>query len=190
MTTRVLLAALMLAIAGLVGVAAPASAHAELESSSPKDGAELETAPKQITFTFGEDLIEQGNAVTLTAEATGDRLEVGEAEVDGDELSVAWPDEAPSGEFTAAYRAVSADGHPIEGTVEFSVAEATIAASPAAATSPAASAAPVPVENQGATQQGQPEASVLAWVLGVGVVALIAALAATWVTRRRAEERP
>lgn len=78
-----ILASLML----LVGVA-PAGAHADLDSSDPVDGATLASAPRTLTFTFGEDVLEQGNAITLTVVESGDRLELGPLTVDGEQVSV------------------------------------------------------------------------------------------------------
>jgi methionine-rich copper-binding protein CopC len=114
--------ALIMAAGAVLGVAAPARAHADLQSSSPGDGAELDAAPSLISFSFREQLIPAGNAITLTATATGSRLDLGEVEVDSNTASVAWPDEARSGQYRAAYRVVSADGHPIAGSITFTIA--------------------------------------------------------------------
>ena len=197
-----LIAACVLAMGTVLLGALPAGAHAELEDTSPKDGATLTTAPQELSFKFGEDLIDDGNAITLTPAGTDERLSLADPEVDGPTISVAWPDVAPAGEFTAAYRVVSVDGHPVEGSITFTVEQATGAAGPdPGAASPSvvvavpnaqtgppsavASAGPSPSATpSGASPESQPEAGVLAWVLGIGVVALIGALAATWVTRR------
>ena len=123
-----------LAVLALLMGVSPAGAHAELESSDPKDGATLASAPGAITFVFGEEILPQGNAVTLTDVAADARLEVGPVEVDGDTVSVTWPESSPAGQYRAAYRVVSADGHPIDGTITFTVEQAVgaVDASPAA----------------------------------------------------------
>ncbi|NHA01795.1 copper resistance protein CopC [Nocardioides sp. W3-2-3] len=56
MTRRVpaLLAALLVAVAAVVGLASPASAHATLVSTDPAEGAVVPSAPGQVTFTFDE----------------------------------------------------------------------------------------------------------------------------------------
>jgi copper resistance protein C len=174
-------------LAVLMGVS-PAGAHAELESSDPKDGATLASAPAAMTFVFGEEILAEGNAVTLTDVAADARLEVGPVEVEGDTVSVTWPVSSPAGEFRAAYRVVSADGHPIDGTITFTVEQAAgpveasptaVPASPAAVSaSPSAeSASPTPAESDA-------DAGLLAWVLGIGVAVLVGAIAGTWVMRR------
>ncbi len=191
----------VLALGTVLLGALPAGAHAELEDTSPNDGATLTTAPAELSFKFGEDLLDDGNAITLTPAGTDERLALADPEVDGPTISVPWPDVAPAGEFTAAYRVVSVDGHPVEGSITFTVEQPTSAAGPdpgaaspsvvavpnaqAGSPSAVAPAGPSPSATpSGASPESQPEAGVLAWVLGIGVVALIGALAATWVTRR------
>ena len=114
----------LLAVFAILVGGSPAGAHAELESSDPKDGETLSSAPAAISFVFGEEILPEGNAVTLTDVAADTRLEVGPVEVEGDTVSVAWPSASPAGEFRAAYRVVSADGHPIDGTITFTVEQA------------------------------------------------------------------
>lgn len=174
----------MLTLLALAMVVAPARAHAELESSDPQDGATLAAAPTGLTFVFKENILSEGNAVTLTDVAADARLEVGPVEVDGDTVSVSWPQSSPAGEFRAAYRVVSADGHPIAGTITFTVEQAGGAAqaSPAAGTAsaPAASAAASPP----APAADDADAGLLAWVLGIGLAVLIGAGTGAWMMRR------
>lgn len=189
----------ILAALALCWAAAPAGAHAELESSDPRDGATLASAPAVITFVFGEEILAEGNAVTLTDVGADSRLQVGPVEVAGDTVSVTWPESSPAGEFRAAYRVVSADGHPINGTITFTVEAAVVpvGATAGASTTPGASAsasagssdsgdpvasasaspAPVPVEDEA-------DAGLLVWVLGIGLAVLVGAGAGAWVMRR------
>jgi methionine-rich copper-binding protein CopC len=179
-----ILASLML----LVGVV-PAGAHAELDSSDPVDGATLATAPSALTFTFGEDVLEQGNAITLTVVDSGSRLELGPLDVDGDVVSVDWPAASPPGTFRAAYRVVSADGHPIDGSITFTVEQAVGAAestpsavaespAPVMASAAAVSASPTPTGEAGAGS------GPLAWIIWLGLAVLIGVGAGAWVMRR------
>jgi methionine-rich copper-binding protein CopC len=192
----------VLAVLSLLLGVSPAGAHAELESSDPQDGATLTSAPEAITFVFGEEILPQGNAVTLTDVAADVRLEVGLVDVDGDTVSVTWPESSPAGQFRAAFRVVSADGHPINGTITFTVEQAVgaVQASPAAVVaSPSAGAAsPVPVSQGPSAPAASPsapaatpvpaaddaDAGLLTWVLGIGLAVLIGAVAGTWVMRR------
>src|SRR5947199_9395517 len=54
MTPRRVFAAVLAALIGLVVLAGPASAHTELVSSSPAEGASLATVPTEVKLTFGE----------------------------------------------------------------------------------------------------------------------------------------
>jgi methionine-rich copper-binding protein CopC len=185
-----LLAALTLALAG-----APAVAHSDLESSDPQDGATLASAPAAITLVFNEEILPEGNAVTLTDVAADERLPVGPVEVDGDTVSVTWPESSPAGEFRAAYRVVSADGHPINGTITFTVEQAVgvESASPSASPSVAPSAESTPTTSATApSSAGTPVAATTesgsglpVWAMGIAVAALAAMGIAVW-SRSRA----
>ncbi len=185
-----LLAALALVLAG-----APAGAHSDLESSDPQDGATLASAPAAISFVFNEEILPQGNAVTLTDVAADERLPVGPVEVDGDMVSVTWPQSSPAGEFRAAFRVVSADGHPIDGTITFTVEQAVGVepASPSAGPSVAPSAESTPIPSATApSAAGTPVAATTEsdsgmpiWAMGLGVAALAAMGIAVW-SRSRA----
>ncbi len=182
----------VLAVLALLLLVSPARAHAELDSSDPPDGATLASAPEVLSFTFGEQILEQGNAVTLTDVAADARLEVGPVQVAGDTVSVSWPEQSPAGEFRAAYRVVSADGHPIEGTITFTVDEAvgvvpvSVSASDEPSALPAASASAVPVAETSPPAE-EPDAGgvgPLVWILALGVAVVIGAGAGMWVMRR------
>jgi len=185
----------LLAVFALLVLVSPARAHAELTSSDPQDGATLASAPSTISFTFGEEILPQGNAVTLTDVAADERLPLGPAEVDGDTVSVTWPESSPAGEFRAAFRVVSADGHPISGTITFTVEQAVGAdpatgsatqsaapsATPSPAPSPSGTVAPGTISEKAAVGS---DSGMTVWVVGIGVAALVAMGVAVW-TRRR-----
>ncbi|MGV1003599.1 MAG: copper resistance CopC family protein [Candidatus Nanopelagicales bacterium] len=177
-----LLGVLLFALFSFTG---PAYGHAELASSSPKDGARLDAAPKAVTFKFGEKLLPAGNAITVTDTETGQRLKLGAVKVDGRKLSVAWPKSAPAGKYRVAYRAVSADGHPITGRIVFTFSKP----------SPAAVAEPItPSDSRtadtaaalGTTRLQYPvDSTALVWVVVSGFVGLVVAgLAAVHNSRR------
>ena len=181
-----ILASLILLVA-----VAPAGAHAELDSSDPVDGATLASAPSALAFTFGEDVLEQGNAVTLTVVESGNRLELGPLDIDGAVVSVDWPAASPAGAFRAAYRVVSADGHPIDGSITFTVeqavgeAESTPSAvaetpAPVMASAAAVSASPTPTS----TGEAGADSGPLAWIILLGLAVLIGVGAGAWVMRR------
>jgi len=182
----------LLALLVLLLGQAPVQAHADLQSSDPVDGATLASAPAAMTFTFNEDVLDQGNAITLTDVASASRLEVGPLEVDGRTVSVAWPSASPAGEFRAAYRVVSADGHPIEGSITFTVDQPVgqVQASPIAAPADdAASASAVPADvaspaQSPASTSDSGSGSALVWFLALGFAVVIGAGAGMWVMRK------
>ena len=148
---RILLAAGLAAalMAGGAAVAPLASAHSELVSSDPADGARLDAPPMVVSFTFNEPLLPDFVRFIATdpSGATGD-LPV--SSVEGSTATIDWPVEAPGGEWTVNYRVVSQDGHPIEGGITFAYA----AASPTP-TSSSGSPTPAPTPSP-STSSAQP----------------------------------
>lgn len=115
--------------------AGPASAHTGLESSTPTDGANLKEGPRTIQLRFTENISPEFAQVTLIlGEGQPQRLDTS---VTGPQVVGMVPDDALSEDRTAwvvAYRVVSADGHPVSGTVEFTAG----ARNPSSPSSPAA----------------------------------------------------
>lgn len=172
-------------------------AHADLRSSDPEDGAVLSSAPEAVTFTFSEEILAQGNAVTLTVVDGGQRLPVDPPRVGGDTVTVSWPDRSPAGDFRVAYRVVSADGHPIEGRITLTVEEAVGAATPvpvAAEVSPtpdepasespdaSATASPSPASDDAPAEENGSAA--LLFFLGMAAAVVAGAYAGLWFMRK------
>ncbi|WP_406400993.1 copper resistance protein CopC [Streptomyces sp. NBC_00879] len=124
---RLLLAAIVLAgtlFGALLAGASPASAHAALTGSNPKDGAVVATAPKDVTLTFSEQ-VAMGKDSIRVLEPSGKRadkaavrdLGTGGKVIYGVDLLPGLPD----GTYTVAWQAVSADSHPVSGAFTFSI---------------------------------------------------------------------
>ncbi|WP_188110425.1 copper resistance CopC family protein [Aeromicrobium ginsengisoli] len=117
MRNVVLRAALLSLVLLLVG-SGPASAHASLVGSDPKDGATLRTAPSGITFTFNENV---GNPAYISVTApNGSKVDVTRVRAVDNRVTGTVADVDQKGRYTASYRVVSADGHPVEGTIHYS----------------------------------------------------------------------
>ncbi|WP_245613046.1 copper resistance CopC family protein [Skermanella stibiiresistens] len=108
--------------------AAPGAAwgHASLIETTPADGAVLAKAPAAITLTFSEPISPlvlklDGTAVSTVPSQSGAAV-----------LDIVPPDGIGPGTHVLTWRVVSEDGHPVGGTVTFS-----IGAPDSAATSPA-----------------------------------------------------
>jgi len=114
---------LAIAVAGcvllVVGSAAPAAAHATLVRSNPAEGAVLATAPAKAVFTFDEavSLPDQGVKVF---DADGDTVAASATSQDT-VVTVDLPARMASGTYVVTWRAVSGDGHPIAGSLTFSI---------------------------------------------------------------------
>ncbi|GER22348.1 hypothetical protein NCCP1664_08450 [Zafaria cholistanensis] len=126
------------AIGGAALACAPAaSAHDSVVDSTPEDGAELATSPTEATLRYSADLNKLGTVAQLK-DAQGQQFGA-DPSVSGDTLTVDFGDPLPDGDYTLTVRVVSSDGHPVDGTLEFSVEIPGSSASPA---SPAAASAP------------------------------------------------
>lgn len=123
--TLVLAAAALTVAAGItIAGASPAFAHDELLASSPEPGQVFDTAPAEVALDFSNDIIEVGTAIVVVDHHGGD-VEVGDPVVAGAHVSAALLTDL-EGEYQVRWRAVSSDGHPIEGTIDFGVgADAT-----------------------------------------------------------------
>jgi copper transport protein len=116
---------LVAALAILVGVLAlgttAASAHATLESSSPADGQSVLTSPSEIRITFSEAVTTISGGLSVL-DADGKTVDTGNSEVVGGRTLVAPISETLSdGTYVATYRVLSADGHPVSGSILFGV---------------------------------------------------------------------
>ncbi|MFC4628094.1 copper resistance protein CopC [Promicromonospora alba] len=103
----------------LLGPAFSASAHATLIRTDPAHGAVLETAPERITFGFNESVLGVPTGIKVF-DATGEEV-ASTASVRGSELFVDLDEEVGDGTLVVVWRLVSEDGHPIGGSLSFSV---------------------------------------------------------------------
>ncbi|MGI5397874.1 copper resistance CopC/CopD family protein [Streptomyces sp. CA-135486] len=135
---RLLLAATVLVgtlIGTLLAGASPASAHAALTGSNPRDGAVVATAPKDVTLTFSEQ-VAMGNDSIRVLEPSGKRADKAKIRNLSTGGKVAYGVDLlpglPNGTYTVAWQAVSADSHPVSGAFTFSIGapSATSAALP------------------------------------------------------------
>jgi copper resistance protein C len=164
--------------------AVPAQAHTELQSSSPAQGAVLDAAPETVRLTFTEELAGGSLAVTASGRSVG----VGPARVDGADLVLDIAAGSPGGAWTAAYRVVSADGHPVTGEFAFTVqpdrASDTATPSPSAAATTAATESP---NGHGGTHPASGRAHPSPVVEVVVTVLAMAALVVGVFVRRRGD---
>ncbi|WKD33786.1 copper resistance CopC/CopD family protein [Streptomyces xanthophaeus] len=111
-------------LATLFTAASPATAHAALTASDPKDGAVVATAPAQVTLSFSEQ-VALGDDSIRVLDPQGRRVDTGELRdmCSGNTVryGTALHTGLPDGTYTVAWQAVSADSHPISGAFTFSI---------------------------------------------------------------------
>lgn len=196
-------AALTLGLTAVVTTltAAPASAHDRMLSSDPADGSQLATPPAAITLTFNTEPLPVEPQVVVS-DSAGTVVTQGAPTIEGSTATLALdPAVAIGGDtYTVAWRVVSSDGHPIEGTFAFTVAaqpEAPVSEEPTTedvtpeetatedtttdAGEETSSEAATPV----ATDAEDGGSSVLPVLVGLGALVVAAAVVVVLVVRRR-----
>lgn len=118
----------VLVVAGLVALlqactiawaVSPASAHATLLETDPAEGEVLAETPDAVTFTFDETVSLIARSIQAF-DARGEPVAV-EATSSNKVVTADLPDELAEGTYVVTYRLVSADGHPIAGSLTFSI---------------------------------------------------------------------
>ena len=101
-----------------------AFAHAALESTTPAKGAIVSTYTKQVSMTFGEEILvlkgKNPNSISVT-NPEGVIVSTGVAKVSGMKISELLKTPLITGKYLVKYRVVSADGHVVSGSYNFSV---------------------------------------------------------------------
>jgi hypothetical protein len=184
---------LVLAAVGVVLVpATPALAHNQLVSAAPDRDATLRKAPTAVTLAFLQRLDPESTTVVVS-DAGKRPVPASEPVVKAKTAAVTLDGPLDNGRYTVAYRVVSVDGHPVQGSYTFTVADPTPPSAAPAPTLPSAapSAEPVPsaVALAAPTDSGV-SAGRLAGI-GAAVVVLAALVILLSVSRRRrAAARP
>lgn len=190
-----LLAIALGALGVLAGPAVPALAHNTVIGESPEADSTVTAQPSTVWLETSDALLDVDGATVMDVLGPdGRHYATACPTVEGAVASV--PAElGPEGEYTVAWRVVSADGHPITGEFAFtwtpadgeSVAEGTAEA--ACSSTGGGSAGP----GDAASDPGEGEADAAAsgglgdllWVAGAGIAVVVAGLAAFVLTRRR-----
>ena len=108
----------MLALIALILLPTLALAHAQLISSSPADGAVVASAPAAVTLTFNEPV----SPITIKLARPDGSVSLLETfKSDGSAITITPRPALPNGSYALSYRVISEDGHPIGGTLGFSI---------------------------------------------------------------------
>jgi copper resistance protein C len=123
------LAALVALLLSFGLVAAPASAHDALVASTPADGETLTTVPTELTLSYSAEIAQIGADVVVTDPAG--TVVSQPLTVAGTDVVVPLAADLAPGVYAVAWRVTSSDGHPIDGTLAFTL-DVPAAASPTA----------------------------------------------------------
>ena len=118
--TRTIAAIFAVAFTLLLSIA-DAQAHAVLMGSDPKADAELDGSPKTISLTFNESV---GPVFFKVLDSDGN--EVGspsDIKIDKHTISIDLADTLNDGIYLITYRVISADTHPVGGTIVFTLGD-------------------------------------------------------------------
>ena len=125
----------------LLLLAAPAFGHAQLIASSPADGVTVTEPLDEVALEFNEP-VEADFGQLQVRDPEGNRVDAAVPVGAGPVVRVELEDLTVAGRYTVAWRVVSADGHPIEGTFGFEVTEEALGGPETADPEPAAESTP------------------------------------------------
>ena len=126
--------ALGLAVGIVVVAAAPAFAHATLQSESPSADGVVATSPSQVQLTFDEN-VEVSFGSIAVYDAKGHRVDIGAPHhsATSDHSIEATVPHLANGSYVLTWRVISADSHPVHGAYTFSIGKSSANASGEAA---------------------------------------------------------
>lgn len=150
---RVLLAACVAVVLLPPGTA---RAHAYLVTTAPAQGATLSQAPDEVVLEFNEPVEPDFNQVQVRGPG-GERVDAGAPLTEGAVVRVGLEPVTAGGDYEVAYRVLSTDGHPVEGSFTFTL-EAPAANGPAATDT----TTPQPTATGTAAQPSEPRATATA----------------------------
>jgi copper transport protein len=121
---------LVTAVAALLLVACGSSgafAHASLVATEPRDGSMVAQAPKTVRLRFNEPVTP---AVIRVIDSDGTTRSDAAVHATDETIEITLPKGLPAGTQVISYRVISADGHPVAGSMMFSVGMGKSAAVP------------------------------------------------------------
>lgn len=155
----------------------PALAHTQVVSSEPEEGAYLQRAPERVSLTFDGSVEAEFSPLEVYDEQD-ERVDLDNARLGQEDtvLMVDLEEGLGGGEYTVEYRYTGLDGHPIEGSYEFSVS-----GDPAPASTESAGETSSTAEEQQTSQASESSPVALYGALGIGAVVILG----VFVLRRR-----
>jgi methionine-rich copper-binding protein CopC len=102
----------------LMGFASPVFAHSDILETNPADGAVLYEMPENFVVTYNENLIADGTFAVLVSDGQPTPLTT---EVIDNQVFIRMDSDLPPGEYVVEFKTVAADGHPQEGSINFTL---------------------------------------------------------------------
>ena len=94
-------------------------AHTSLKSSNPAEGVALSEPVDRIRLTFSEAV--EKTSTLRVVDANGVEQLLAKPLIIGNELSAVVPKPLAKGQYTIKWASISDDGHPVKGTIRFTV---------------------------------------------------------------------
>ncbi|MHA7176959.1 copper resistance CopC family protein [Arthrobacter sp. Sr24] len=173
--------------------AAPALAHDALESTVPASDATVAVAPSSVSLTLSNPPADSDSlklSIITVTDGEGKTVSDGNVTIQGPTLSTAITP-GSNGQYKVLWRAVSSDGHPIEGNYAFTVEDpkqitAVTKAPTEAPTEAAAEGSPTATTGAGtaAEEPAASNAGTLVLAIGIPAAILAAALVTLIIVRR------
>jgi copper resistance protein C len=120
-------ATLLAACVASLAPAGPASAHDVLLSTDPADGAVVTVPPGQVKLTFAEQALAIGTRMRVTG-PDGTVVSTAPVQVVGSYVTQPLGTGLRPGRYSVLWRVTSADGHPVSGSLSFTLAGSAAAA--------------------------------------------------------------
>lgn len=121
--------ALALSSLGVFATFSPAQAHSDELKTSPEAGSTVEAGLIPVELQFGEPLMVMADSAAsneiIVVNAAGEPVAMSKCSEAKDSTLSATAMIADAGTYTVNWRAVSEDGHPVEGTFDFKVENTT-----------------------------------------------------------------
>lgn len=171
-------------------MATPALAHDALESTSPAADATVSLAPTTVSLTLSKPPTDSDSltlSIITVTDGEGKTVSDGKVVIQGPTLSTAITS-GSAGKYKVLWRAVSSDGHPVEGDYTFTVEDQGAAGK--ATTFPATTAPVSGIEASadGSDAADQPKSSNngrLTLAIGIPAAILAAAIGTLIIVRRQ-----
>ncbi|MDZ5608061.1 copper resistance protein CopC [Bacillus pseudomycoides] len=108
----------------MILVPTTASAHAYIVKSNPEENETLDKAPSVVRIEFDEILQSSHFNTVFVRDASGKRVDLKNAHIDKKNpklLEAGVKQNIPNGTYSIQWKAISADGHPIQGVIPFRI---------------------------------------------------------------------